>query len=519
MKTIQEDLRLFLRTTGSQQPHQSRNSEIILYFYGLGDSAWPTLQETADRWHVTRERVRQIKKTHFLDRIGRLNVPAVSHFLELLGTAPYWKQSRLVDETLARGLVDDRFSIRGLLNLINDMGLPVSYDIYTPDLQRVTRHSATTLEDCFVMRTSLQKQMRPWLGRARKLSRRYGIAQLNYLSPSSELPEDSLTLLAELIRSGATGWTVDAEGGTWYWFDDTENVLITFGQKVFTVIDACPITELANCFRRALGRRKHEYPFPSDETISAYLRGSRHFRVYGNTVSYSGPTDYRSNLPTVETDLEAYLRPLGEGSTYEEARHELLSRGHTRSNAQQTIFYSPIVRIDKDDGRGSYRYFLIGRSGTKPATDKSREILDLRYVEYRERLMRLDTTDAPMETTRRKEQDALRDWLFSSEDTRRCAICGRSYHIGALVAAHKKKREKCNPAERRDPYIVMPLCVFGCDYLYEDRYLLIQNGVVTKGKELAEGDAAVSYINEVVGRRIEDQWLLGGDSYFRGNGG
>jgi hypothetical protein len=38
----------------------------------------------------------------------------------------------------------------------------------------------------------------------------------------------------------------------------------------------------------------------------------------------------------------------------------------------------------------------------------------------------------------------------------------------------QEKRKDCTEHERTDPYIVMPLSVFGCDYLYEKRLIYIE---------------------------------------------
>ena len=86
--------------------------------------------------------------------------------------------------------------------------------------------------------------------------------------------------------------------------------------------------------------------------------------------------------------------------------------------------------------------------------------------------------------------------------------------VSALVAAHKKKRTLCNPAERRDPDIVMPLCVFGCDFLYENRHVIVDDGVVIRG-DLEDCTEAVRECAERLdGRKIRDRWLAGKPWYF-----
>ena len=55
--------------------------------------------------------------------------------------------------------------------------------------------------------------------------------------------------------------------------------------------------------------------------------------------------------------------------------------------------------------------------------------------------------------------------------------------VRLLHAAHIKKRAKCTEEERTDPNIVMPLCKLGCDDLFEQGFILIDNkGLVRKNR-------------------------------------
>src|SRR5262245_46109236 len=76
------------------------------------------------------------------------------------------------------------------------------------------------------------------------------------------------------------------------------------------------------------------------------------------------------------------------------------------------------------------------------------------------------------------------DCSFSGHDgTGTCALCGRTYPVAFLVAAHVKQRASCSEEERRDwAHVVMPLCKFGCDDLYEHGYVSVEPGgkIVTR---------------------------------------
>jgi hypothetical protein len=76
--------------------------------------------------------------------------------------------------------------------------------------------------------------------------------------------------------------------------------------------------------------------------------------------------------------------------------------------------------------------------------------------------------DREYTTNGRLEQGYLRAQLLKGKSTSECAICGREFPVELLVAAHIKPRSKCTLREKRDASnIVFPLCLFGCDSLYE----------------------------------------------------
>ena len=79
----------------------------------------------------------------------------------------------------------------------------------------------------------------------------------------------------------------------------------------------------------------------------------------------------------------------------------------------------------------------------------------------------------------RKEQGLLRKNLLGNSLTGKCGICGVDFPVQFLIAAHIKKRADCTDEEKADiPSIAMPMCLFGCDALYEKGYVTVINGRV-----------------------------------------
>ena len=103
---------------------------------------------------------------------------------------------------------------------------------------------------------------------------------------------------------------------------------------------------------------------------------------------------------------------------------------------------------------------------------------------------------------RRAEQHIFSEYLFSGKDYVTCSICHKNYPSDLLVAGHIKKRSDCSDSEKRDLNIVMPVCKFGCDDLYEKGYILINDkGLVVSNPNLNLEGNVREYVNDILGKK------------------
>ena len=73
----------------------------------------------------------------------------------------------------------------------------------------------------------------------------------------------------------------------------------------------------------------------------------------------------------------------------------------------------------------------------------------------------------------------LRAALLLGRTEAECALCGEKYPARFLWASHIKKRAAATDQEARDiPRVAMLACVFGCDALFEDGYVSVENGTI-----------------------------------------
>lgn len=91
-------------------------------------------------------------------------------------------------------------------------------------------------------------------------------------------------------------------------------------------------------------------------------------------------------------------------------------------------------------------------------------------------LSRLSELDKVSNKKTRKEQYILREFLLGGRDVGSCAICKELFPVRFLTTAHIKKRAICSIEEKKDINNVFPTCHFGCDKLFEDGYVVVNEG-------------------------------------------
>lgn len=504
---IENELVEFLESSIKDGANKARDIEIVKFYYGLNESPWPTLEETASQFSVgTRERIRQLLNSKFRDNVTKHSIPSLNDFVQTLQSRDFWLFSELEKEIYDAGLIDRGHHLKGIFNLIDDVNFDCGFDFYTPELKRATRNSIATSKNIFLIRNSNVKDIGKLLKKAQGLPGRCGIANLNYLK--EELSQYYL-LVSLLIESSPTSWVRLIGDDYWYIFESRDNTIINYSEKVFSVIEYCNPTRLAATYRNALDGRIYKYPYPPTEIIEEYLRSSVYMVNTDYGLKFIGET---TKLNEIEVDLISFFNH-EQGASFLELDKYLSNKGYGRPHILKTTNFSPLVYVDKTKGRRNYVYSLVAR---RTATQDDGSGIDT-YEFYLRKLRKLldAGTDETREQTARKEQRILQEWIFKDKTHENCAICGQEFSVKTLVTAHKKPRSDCNDAERLDPYIVMPVCLMGCDYLYENMYVYIEDAKIKRGLSFSNARAESSFIEKLVSRAVDSQWLLGNQSYFR----
>ncbi|MED4697071.1 HNH endonuclease [Peribacillus frigoritolerans] len=127
----------------------------------------------------------------------------------------------------------------------------------------------------------------------------------------------------------------------------------------------------------------------------------------------------------------------------------------------------------------------------------------------------IDTLDLDIEgkTKSRAELGFLRKALFGNKTIGKCGICGKEYPISFLIAAHIKKRSFSSNEEKLDyRNIVMPMCKFGCDDLFEKGYITVSEGIISVNDKTTTKPLK-RYLGHIEGKRC-GYWNVNTIKYF-----
>jgi hypothetical protein len=507
VSSIEDELVGYMDRHAADTATKARDIQIVAHYYGFDETPWPTLEATAARFGInTRERVRQIIENRFRASATLRNLPRVRSAATLLRSRAFWFTSELQVELSALGEPED-LSLRGLLNLLHDLQGAERYDIYDHNLERVARAAYAPDEDYVVATDEVVKHLRSSLRTARKLPGQLGLSHVSYLSVQIPSRPDR-DKVAALLRIDPDAWlSSDDEGDFWYCIETRENTLFTLASKVFATTKMVEINRLAEALCNGLRARSLRYEYPTAQTVAEWLAGSRYFEVEGDQVRFL-------EAPAILTDIEqaitVYLRRK-KVTDFPSLKKHLEAGNFGRAHIDKAVTSSAIVHVDRSGGRGAYAYSLVGVAAQRGPTKPDRYKTMLRRLKAFEDI----GTDAPTETKARREQRLLTEWLFAGKSKEDCAICGREFSVRSLVAAHKKRRAECSRVERLDPHIVMPLCLLGCDHLYERGLVWVEAGCLVTSNDATLGAAEKAALKALDRRRLAAPWMKGPAKYFR----
>ena len=514
--SIEKELILYLSSESKELSTKSRDIDLIIYYYGFSSNEWPTLEDAAIAFDVgdsegrRSERPRQIINNKFRNKAELNNLPSLASFHNILKSSKIHSSETLQAKCLANDLLEEGGNLIALLRLLHDLGEGKEYGAYSLNLNDLTRSAYTTNQDILISEKESIKKLRTALKKAKTLPGLIGISRLDYLESEIQKENVDIELLTSILKKDPDSWFYSYQNNDYYLFESRDNTLVNSLEKIKQIADHENIDVLTDALSNSLKRRTPPQGrnYPPDGVIKKYLLSSKYTTINSDIVFLKIDSE---TLTDVEKSVVNYMRQTNIDD-YPTISSHLISLGYGKPTIDKAVFHSPLIHVDKSKGRHHYKYRVVGSKNLSQPESLSS------YEEFRQRLLKVSSegTDGSSETVTRKEHYILSEWLFKGKDFERCAICKKMYSTKSLVTAHKKRRADCAENERTDPHIVMPLCNFGCDYIYENELIYIENGVIsisstTEGKYLDE----ITAISPLIGKNIEARWLEGANGYFK----
>ncbi|KGP92411.1 hypothetical protein N780_13425 [Pontibacillus chungwhensis BH030062] len=491
-------------------PNMERDINIVQTYYGLGSQLLPTYQSVADKFGISsRERVRQIINGKFRDKVSLEDMAELSQIANFIKKKGVIFVDELMESLVESSLLSKETKIVGLLQLLHTFNLCKEFELYNVDLRKPTNTDIEEGKQLLLTHEGEQKLLLEMYQRIKTYPGMHGICNLYDVFENENLNGSYLPIIKKLISHSEYSWVNQSnENQYFYLFENRSNVIKNMLGKTCNITKNIPIYILVELIYKYISKRTLTLEPPSKEIIEIYIHNSTYMSIQGGNAFLDLEP---KKLDLIEKDILDFYKNIGRNTiTYTEVRSYLERKEYTKAYYDKVLFSSPFIYIDESKGRGNYQFILVSNFNESSTNDKMIE-----YSLYKDKLKELNgKTDKPYNEMVRQEQQILRNMLFKNKNTETCAICGRKFSVRSLVAAHKKKRKDCSESERTDPHIVFPLCLFGCDYLYEEGNIRIALGevMIEPNNDLQETE--IDYLNVINGNEIAKRWQLGEESYF-----
>ena len=513
--TIESIIRKLLFENLKESANKERDINLTLFYFGFMEEKWPTYEDAYIRFNIgdpenenKRERPRQIVKKLFKDAIDLQSIAELQIIEKIFSESIFDNSEHLENKLIESGLVDENFSIKGLLNILQLANYCLTIDLYTNDLIPATRNSIKKAQNTFILNINDTKEIQSTIHKLKTYPGQVGIASLDLFLSTIDYDKTKTNLIDIYLYNKSDAWVTKLNGDTFYIIEDSDNTLINRLQKIKNIVKSTYITDLSQAifdsFKSRTAPKNNKYP--PLELVEKYIKNSKYIESNENTCNILID---KKPLQQIEIDTVQFLKNKG-SATFTELREYLTTHGYSQPNINKTVLNSPLVLASRNNIRKSRDYRLLKTSEEVQST------INNRYYLYKNKLLNActDGTDNTTKGRERKEQAILRNWLFENKKTETCAICGKEFSIFSLVTAHKKPRAICSFNERIDPYVVMPLCKFGCDHLYELRNIKIVDKKIISTPQPDLTQAEHHYLVSVNGKEVNELWLRGDLNYF-----
>ena len=372
---IKDELEKFLVV--NMKNLDDRNKERIIYYFGFVDGKTHTTTESHKGYRTNSENPTTIEPKNprsgpaavikkFKEKFQDNPIESLQICAGVLQKTDFISTSNYLQILLDEGLIEfGRASVKGILDLMNQINLCKNYGLFGYDLCEIKRENAKALlyPATFLIDRNIKDEVRIALNQAESLPGTLGLARFSQLKKKLGKNAIRVSQIEELIRENCKNIVIENETDIFYFIGKGKNILVNNLGKVFNVAkNDVEIGDLSTALFQAFSSRTgiDDTIFPPPEIIREFVRRYQFTRVTGDYVAYFGE---KTELSAVEKDVVNYFvdqhttkwAPM---KSYLEKQINTNDKCGYGQASLQGIFSSPILK--RRGTRGNYIYSLIG---------------------------------------------------------------------------------------------------------------------------------------------------------------
>lgn len=316
----------------------ARNRKLFWLRHGWDGESRRTLQQLADEFDLTRERVRQI--CDHLEAVlasTQPYAPCLDRALEHIDERKPFPADTLVNELWEQELTDCHFSLSSLLDAAVCLNRPCSLVVkHIGDIEMVL-----DAEDAELTEVILQE--------SREAVRHWGVANVDYVGTLARRRlnrQVKRRLVAQTVRVAEGFEWLDMSGG-WFWLSTVNpNRLVNQIRKITSVARVVSVHDL----RTGISRHQRMKGLAPPDRILLKLCASLGHIVDGDMIIAPEALDWRDTLGWAEQRMVEALQASHGICGRGELEGICRDRGMKASTLQAYLDYSPLV-VKLEDGR------------------------------------------------------------------------------------------------------------------------------------------------------------------------
>lgn len=374
---LKDEIKNVIIKRDRESQYKQRNADIVNEYFGIDYIGKATLDSVGTKHGMTRERVRQIVKSYFVDVVREKDLPSARIITEEFNSRLFWTVADF--ENSISDDIGGKMNIVGVVNFLNLMGYVEDVNVYQNDLSGKAVVNEICEDDIIMSKMNYNK-VKPFYTQLLRYPGILGLTTItSALNRVKKIPDNTIrNTLVELLKLNNNCCVIN-KNEDWYILENRDNVIINSIEKIANVTKNLPLNILCNVVYDCINKRSSNYPQPDEKTVEDYLKISKYIEYKNENVAIKVEPGRTNQLD--DDILVAYKRNNTECFDYPTLCSELnnikMQRdknggGYTEAYLKK-VYSCPFIYTDRSEGRSNYKLYFIKHFSKENETNNGYE--------------------------------------------------------------------------------------------------------------------------------------------------